>query len=88
MQAAAARTSLVTHLLVDDLREDRQVASGKGVRASHLATWTTFRIRAAVVCLEFTRTHFGSRGVAAFIDGNGSEDLSVLRTSVLQNKWP
>ena len=49
LQAAAARTSLVTPPLVEDLQEDREVASGKGVRASHLATWTTFHFRAAVV---------------------------------------
>ena len=28
--------------LVDDLQRDREAASGQGVRASHLATWTRF----------------------------------------------
>ena len=28
--------------LVDDLQRDREAASGQGVRASHLATWTKF----------------------------------------------
>ena len=32
--------------LIDDLQQDREAASGKGVRASHLATWTTFHHRA------------------------------------------
>ena len=35
-------------MTLDDLHEDREAASGKGVRASHLATWTAFHLRAAV----------------------------------------
>ena len=38
-----------------------------------------------------TRTHFVRRGVAAFFDGNGSEDLAVENISVLRtlghNEW-
>ena len=32
--------------LIDDLQQDREAASGKGVRSSHLATWSTFHFQA------------------------------------------
>ena len=44
-KALDAHLTVGMHSLVDDLEGDREAASGKGVRSSHLATWTTFHHR-------------------------------------------
>ena len=42
MPAIQAGLTVGMQSLVDDLQRDREAASGQGVRASHLATWTKF----------------------------------------------
>ena len=44
-KAFEAGRSLGMDSLIDDLGEDHEAASGRGVRASHLATWTKFHHR-------------------------------------------
>ena len=44
-KALDAHFTVGMHSLVEDLDGDREAASGKGVRSSHLATWTTFHHR-------------------------------------------
>jgi hypothetical protein len=47
--AMQASTSLGMEFLIGDLHQDREAASGRGVRASHLATWTKFHVKSTGV---------------------------------------
>ena len=54
--AMEASTSMGMEFLMDDLYQDRDAASGKGVRSSHLATWTKFHIKAIGAGGDLERT--------------------------------
>jgi hypothetical protein len=46
IKALTAGMTVGMDSLIADLQGDREASSGRGVRASHLATWTKFHHRA------------------------------------------